>query len=284
MHFIIDAGHGPNTAGKRTPDGTLREYNFNNPVALEVGKQLIEKYGQKVTFSHDTRGESAGDVPLNTRTNLAISLKADAVISIHANAFGPGGWNSTSGIETFTYTEPTGNSTVLAANIQNHLLRNTGRKNRGVKKQNFQMVREPNKKGIDAVLVEAGFMTNQEEAALLKTHSYRVKVADAIVAGIAETYKLSPIVKTAAVVAKPKPAPVAAKGEEDMSTIYDPKSPTILEDTAVVLRRLEQKGDESISPQWREKLLEGKLTDSEAIGLLFTAIRRGVIVGEGEVK
>jgi N-acetylmuramoyl-L-alanine amidase len=41
-----------------------------------------------------------------------------------------------------------------------------------------------------AILVEAGFMTNQTEAALLKTDSYRRKVAAAIVAGLAEVYGL----------------------------------------------------------------------------------------------
>lgn len=271
MHFGIDGGHGPNTAGKRSPDGTLREYNFNNPVALEVGRQLIDVYGQKVTFLHDTRGASAGDVPLTTRTNLAAGAKVDAVISIHANGFGTGGWNDVSGIETFTYTIPTGNSTVLAANIQNHLLRNTGRKNRGVKKQNFQMVREPNKKGIDAVLVEAGFMTNKEELALLKTDSYKLKVAEAIVAGIAQTYNLKPFVKTASV-----------GGGDIVSNIYDPESGTILEDTAIVLRRLEQKPTLPITTEWRERLTNGQLTDSQAIGLLYTAIRRGLIQGDGE--
>ena len=39
MKIMIDAGHGPETAGKRSPDGLLREFNFNNAVA-----NLIQQY------------------------------------------------------------------------------------------------------------------------------------------------------------------------------------------------------------------------------------------------
>lgn len=41
-----------------------------------------------------------------------------------------------------------------------------------------------------AILVECGFMDNREEAALLKTDTYRRKCAEAIVAGIVSTYGL----------------------------------------------------------------------------------------------
>ncbi|WP_269078920.1 N-acetylmuramoyl-L-alanine amidase [Planococcus halocryophilus] len=40
MKILIDAGHGPNTPGKRSPDGKLREFYFNSAVAEEVKKQL----------------------------------------------------------------------------------------------------------------------------------------------------------------------------------------------------------------------------------------------------
>nr|WP_316046167.1 hypothetical protein [Planococcus glaciei] len=38
MKIMIDAGHGPHTPGKRSPDGRIREFHFNSAVADEVKK------------------------------------------------------------------------------------------------------------------------------------------------------------------------------------------------------------------------------------------------------
>ena len=130
MKFAIDAGHGNNTPGKRSPDGSLREFYFNNAVALEVTRILRNEYGQTVYNPYDVTGKI--DTPLNTRVQRANASKVDAFISIHANAAG-NGWNSAEGLETFIYNvgdQP--GSLKLAANVQNHLVRDTGLKNRGV--------------------------------------------------------------------------------------------------------------------------------------------------------
>lgn len=37
---VIDPGHGVETAGKRSPDGTLREYEFNRDVSNRVSAYL----------------------------------------------------------------------------------------------------------------------------------------------------------------------------------------------------------------------------------------------------
>ncbi|MET0959738.1 MAG: N-acetylmuramoyl-L-alanine amidase, partial [Psychrobacillus psychrotolerans] len=100
MKIMLDAGHGPNTAGKRTLDGKMKEFEFNEAVLQFVNKELTA-FGLIVINSHD-RGR---DVPLIERTALANKIGVDAFISIHANAFGTT-WNNTSGIETFTYTKP----------------------------------------------------------------------------------------------------------------------------------------------------------------------------------
>lgn len=181
---MLDAGHGLNTPGKRCPDDSMREFHFNSKVA-EYARELLEQYENvQVDFAHDPSGKR--DVPLSERTNKANKWKADVYFSIHANAFG-NGWNSAEGIETYVYTSKPKEAMQLAANVQNHLIRETGRRNRGVKAANFQVLRETK---MTAVLAECGFMTNKEEAALLKSDSYRRKCAVAIVKGIVETYKL----------------------------------------------------------------------------------------------
>ena len=182
--IAIDAGHGPETPGKRSPDGSLREYQFNSAVARYVADELLHGYeGVEILMTHaDDR-----DVPLKERTDRANAWKADLFVSIHANAAGDGGWNGAQGIETFVYTTRPAAATKLAEAVHRNLIRATGRPDRGVKTANFHVLRETK---MPAILVECGFMTNQEEAALLKTDTYRRKCAAAIVAGIVEVYGL----------------------------------------------------------------------------------------------
>ncbi|ANB62139.1 N-acetylmuramoyl-L-alanine amidase [Anoxybacteroides amylolyticum] len=184
LKVAIDAGHGYNTPGKRTPDGSMREWEFNSAVATLVQEELGEFEGVEVLRIDDPTGKA--DVPLKTRTDTANAWRADVYVSIHANAAGSG-WSSAEGIETYVYTSKPKEAMMLAANVQNHLIRETGRKNRGVKTADFHVLRETK---MTAILIECGFMTNKEEATLLKSDSYRRKVAAAIVAGIAETYSL----------------------------------------------------------------------------------------------
>jgi len=168
---MLDAGHGPNTAGKRTLDGKMKEFEFNEAVAQFVKNELTA-LGLVVMNSHDSRR----DVPLKERTVLANKIGVDVFISIHANALGTT-WNNTSGIETFTYTKASETSIILATLIQNSLCSITGRLNRGVKKADFAVVRDTK---MPAVLVECGFMTNKNEAILLQSTNYRMRCAKAI--------------------------------------------------------------------------------------------------------
>jgi N-acetylmuramoyl-L-alanine amidase len=183
VKIAIDAGHGAETAGKRSPDATglQREFHFNLPVALEVG-QVLKESGVDVIYTHDENE----DISLKKRTDIINAWDADAVISIHANAYGTG-WNGVQGIETFIHDKPNG-SGELAHAIQSELIKATGRRDRGVKQANFHMLRESRAKV--NVLVECGFMTNKEEAALLLSPAYRNTCAGAIVAGIKKTYQL----------------------------------------------------------------------------------------------
>ncbi|RBP91422.1 N-acetylmuramoyl-L-alanine amidase [Cytobacillus firmus] len=182
MKIILDAGHGFSTSGKRSPNG-MREYEFNRAVA-ELAKEMLESYQNTVvSFAHsDIR-----DVPLAERTALANKQNADCYLSIHANAFGTGGWNSAGGIETYVYPSKPREALALAQKIQRNLISSTGLRDRGVKTADFQVLRETK---MTAVLVECGFMTNKEEASLLRTPLYQKRCAQAIVKAIAEQYGL----------------------------------------------------------------------------------------------
>jgi N-acetylmuramoyl-L-alanine amidase len=189
FRIVIDAGHGPETPGKRVPDDSMREFHFNSVVADDVREQLEQYENVEVMFTH----APDRDIPLKERTDKANEWKADVFVSIHANAIDdtdgvPDGWDDrVEGIETFVHTTKPKEATALAAEVQNQLLRETGRRNRGVKAANYNVLRETD---MTAILVECGFMTNHEEAELLKSDFYRRKCASAIVQGLVNYYKL----------------------------------------------------------------------------------------------
>lgn len=175
MKIMIDAGHGPDTPGKRSPDGRLREFHFNAAVAEEVKKRLLLD-GHSVFFSH----QNDLDVPLHERTALANRLKVDLFISIHANAAGHT-FNSANGLETFVYSKPQPATRKLASLVHSSLLQATTRKDRGIKQGNFAVLRDTH---MPAILVECGFMTHKQEVELLKSAAYRKRCAMGICFGI----------------------------------------------------------------------------------------------------
>jgi N-acetylmuramoyl-L-alanine amidase len=255
MKIMLDAGHGMNTPGKRTPDG-MREFEFNSAVAEIAKKILLEYENTQVIFAHDPIGKV--DVPLAERVAKAVKEKVDAVVSIHANAFGDG-WNDANGIETFISDDRMPFIELeLASHIQSHLIGETGRKNRGVKRGNLYMTKVSNM--IPSVLVELGFMTNREEANLLKSAAYREKCATAIVNGLVDQFKLKPKVKEK--VEQPQ-----KEGERVLNL-----NGSQFQMLAKVYENAHKKGILS-SDQWQKKATEKKLTVDEATFL------NGVILG-----
>ena len=54
INIMIDAGHGPETAGKRSPDGVLREFGFTSAVA-DLVKKILTAEGVSISFAHNGR-------------------------------------------------------------------------------------------------------------------------------------------------------------------------------------------------------------------------------------
>ena len=206
---MLDAGHGYNTPGKRSPDG-MREYEFNRAVA-NYARQLLANYKNvTVYFSHSDQQ----DVSLKARTDKANSLNVDIFVSIHANAFGGGGWSNVGGIETFVYPTRPPVAYQLAQKIQRTLVISTGLENRGVKTADFHVLRETK---MDAVLVECGFMTNRNEIKLLRSETYRRTIAEGIVKALAEQFRLQRKANAAPVPA-PAPPPAATQTSPPANT------------------------------------------------------------------
>lgn len=91
--IILDAGHGINTPGKRSPDGRFREYKFNRIIVNAVAEQLrLRGYNVEILTPEET------DVPLQERVDRANRMSCQIgqpiqsviIVSIHANAAGNG--------------------------------------------------------------------------------------------------------------------------------------------------------------------------------------------------
>jgi len=127
------------------------------------------------------------DTPLQTRVRRANEGGSDAYISIHANAYGTG-WNDANGIESWIYEKVAGGSKTeqFATAVHKELILATGLNNRGFKRSADLYVLRNTK--MHAVLVECGFMTNMEEAKLLRNDTYRKRCAEAICRGVCKFY------------------------------------------------------------------------------------------------
>lgn len=122
---------------------------------------------------------------LTQRTNLANSKNVDAYISVHYNAFdGSFGGANPEGFSVHVYPGAKG-SRKLAESIIKYLKQGTKQKNRGIKENNFHVLRETK---MIAVLSENGFMDNKREALLMVNVDFQKEVAREHAKGICDYF------------------------------------------------------------------------------------------------
>lgn len=197
--IALDDGHGMGTAGKRTPTlpaglksetgSFMHENEFNRAVVKYLDVEL-KRCGFRTVFVAPTDG----DTSLSQRCRTANNAGADLYISVHANAL-TGKWGNARGIETLSGSNP--RSKQIARVIHNHIKDGTPQLDRGIKDGSWlAIVKQTN---MPAILVEAGFMDNLEEAKLLLTDAYRRETAREIAEGICEVFgrKYIPATKAA---------------------------------------------------------------------------------------
>lgn len=192
LKIALSAGHGgrdikgnPVTPGKRTPDGSMLEWEFNSAAAKHLIEIMKGYEGVEIVKVSDIDTGHV-DTPLRQRTDKANAEKVDLYIAIHANASGDV-WSDAHGTETFVYNTASSQSIKVGTEVQKQLIKALGLSDRGLKKENLHEVREPK---APAILVEAAFMSNHTEAELLKTDAFRKKTAQAIALGLENVYGL----------------------------------------------------------------------------------------------
>lgn len=213
-HIIVDPGHGGKDPGTANSRLKLNEKNIVLDIARRLKLLLCGKAGFKVTLTRDTDRY----ISLEERTAIANSHKADLFVSIHLNAapnkkargvetyylsFTTDPWatqvaaqeNAVSTksigelkslIEKIMQNAKVTESKALAARVQRNLsdtLRKQHKKvaNLGVKKAPFYVLAGAE---MPAVLVEASFLSNKDEARLLNTTAYRDQIAQGLYQGL----------------------------------------------------------------------------------------------------
>jgi len=210
--IVIDPGHGGRDPG--TVAKGLTEAALTLDVALRLEKLLQKELGVEVVLTRRTDVY----VPLEERTAIANRQNADLFLSIHANSSGS---DSARGIETYflsfasspeaeavaarensaseremhqlpdiikaiALNNKLDESRDLAGMVQESLvsnLRKTNRdiRSRGVKKAPFVVLIGA---AMPSVLAEISFITNRQELQLLKTASYKDKIAQSLYAAV----------------------------------------------------------------------------------------------------
>lgn len=187
MKIAIDAGHGSETAGKRTPGG-YKEHYANVKVAAFFAAAM-DRCGVSYikTGWNDENSKDDADTSLSARQKAIKAAGCDYSISFHFNASGDGKtYNTAEGIETLISNKNPGDSKRMADKIQAQLIKGTNQKNRGVKTQSLAMCNCSVMGTKASVLIECAFMTNQREANLMQSDSFCLECAEEAAKGFCE--------------------------------------------------------------------------------------------------
>lgn len=190
MKILIDAGHGIDTPGKRSPDGTFQEYLWNRQVADLVLARL-----RSSGIDADLVVTETNDITLRTRAmrvnRVCDRLGASNVllVSIHANAAGNGMfWSTATGWECHTSPGETKSDPLAEAfydsfsrAFPDKRMRRDFSDGDSDKESKFYIL---TKTRCPAVLLENFFYDNRMECQWLLQAKTKEQIADAIVDGL----------------------------------------------------------------------------------------------------
>ena len=184
--IYLDPGHGGVDPGSIYKD--IYEKDINLQICLRLQKNLEEmgatvyltRYDDYDLSTPNTRTRKKSD--LNNRVRLMNDSNADMYISIHLNATNSKKWM---GAQTF-YDDVNPENKKIAQIMQEELKNNLNT-NREIDEISNMLLNR--KVTIPGVLIEVGFLSNDNERYLLKQDSYQEKISQTIVKGILKYYK-----------------------------------------------------------------------------------------------
>lgn len=186
--ILIDPGHGGSDPGK-VGSGSVLEKDINLSLSLQL-KKILEKEKFKVYLTRDgdyNLASSTSNVKisdLKNRKQQIFDLEPAAVISIHQNSYPSG---DVSGAQVFYY-QGASDSKLLADSIQSALIKGLDPSNHRQAKSNadYYLLRD---NPYPTVIVECGFLSNEEELKKLQSKTYQKKAAKCIRNGLKKYLK-----------------------------------------------------------------------------------------------
>lgn len=190
MKVLIDAGHGIDTPGKRSPDGKFREYLWNREIADLVFYGLLGSGIDAHLVVKETN-----DVSLRNRVNRVNTIcnkegvSNVILVSIHSNAAGSGkDWMNAKGWSCYTTKGVTKSDTIaeclydaFEAEFKDRKIRKDMSDGDRDWEENFYIIQ---KSKCPAVLIENFFYDNKEECEWLLKDETKERIALTIVKGI----------------------------------------------------------------------------------------------------
>lgn len=168
---VVDAGHGGYNNGGRSVSGYPEKV-----LALDTSRRLAAVLRSKGFRVIETRTRDVF-IPLESRVAVSNPIANCIFVSVHYN------WaprRGARGIEIY-YFSP--RSWRLASNILRQSVRAYPTYSRGVKRNNFRVLRKSRR---PAVLCELGFLSNPEDNRHVQNAKYRQRLAERVAAGIVE--------------------------------------------------------------------------------------------------
>ncbi|MFV0502770.1 MAG: N-acetylmuramoyl-L-alanine amidase [Lachnospirales bacterium] len=177
---VLDIGHGGSAPG--TIGNNLIEKNIN----LSIGKKIYELINNDPNIKVIATRLDDTNPSFDKRTGIANEI-ADLFISIHNNSAAPA--KGPNGTETLYFNHNNEDklgfsSEKFATIVQKNLIEKLGSFDRGILKRRDLIVLNSTK--VPAVLVELGFLSNNNEAAKLNTDSYQNLIAQTIYESLVE--------------------------------------------------------------------------------------------------
>jgi len=181
-NIVIDPGHGGIDGGASSNNVIEKE------ITLAISKKLadvLQSYGGKVTFTRDsdidyyTRGKGGKRKDLLTRIEIMENSGAEIFISVHCNAYRA---INLSGAQVF-YSPKFPQNKILAERLQQALKEFPPGNKRQAKEDLHILLLNDTK--MPGVLIETGYVTNQQEARLLANNDYQMKLVEQIAKGLA---------------------------------------------------------------------------------------------------
>lgn len=184
--IVVDCGHGGSDPGMIGVDG-LKEKDFNLAIGLKV-KEALEKRDFQVVMTRDTdtglyeeasKNKKAQD--MQKRILLIQEVRPVLTVSIHQNSYEDSG---VKGPQVFYYRDSIQGeelAKILQEKLNEYLQVERPREAKG-NTTYYLLRRSPGVLNI----VECGFLTNPEEAAMLSQEEYQQKVAEAVADGVAQ--------------------------------------------------------------------------------------------------